>query len=523
MSRLSAAILGVLILATTLSAQTTAPATAPARLAIPTAAEQARGRALVRQVFAREFEKTAFADRRKLAQTLLSQARDTHDDSAARYALLMEASQLAAGTADALTALAALDEAARVYALDNLLDLKREALARASAALGGPTLAADAEALMRAALAAAHDAVEADAFGLVLPLANLAEGAANRTLKVSVVSAIQADLQGLRNLAAEYEKVRAALDRLATPDSASAAADHLLVGRFYAFGVARWDRALPHLAASGDAVFADLARKELAGPAEAAWVELADGWSSVAEKLTAPAERRRALAHASELYRKAQAALQGITLTRIQSRMAAINTEITGSGTAAPAAQAAVNLLALVDPARDACGGSWTAGGGTLAVASAPYATLQLPFTPPEEYDLSASFTRTEGAGPIALLLVAKGRAFGFSLDTRGEARFERVNGKVAQDNPTVVPVAVSNGRRYTLLVQVRKDALRALLDGKLLVEYKPDPAYKDLSRYPSWKLTDATLLGVGAHNAKVTFHVIELVEVTGKGKPTRP
>ena len=60
-----------------------------------------------------------------------------------------------------------------------------------------------------------------------------------------------------------------------------------------------------------------------------------------------------------------------------------------------------------------------------------------------------------------------------------------------------------------------RKDHVGALLDGKELVAHKTD--YKDLSRYSVWKLGDNALCGIGANNAKVTFHTIEMVEVGSK------
>jgi hypothetical protein len=70
------------------------------------------------------------------------------------------------------------------------------------------------------------------------------------------------------------------------------------------------------------------------------------------------------------------------------------------------------------------------------------------------------------------------------------------------------------------LTVQVRKDRVRALLDDKLLCEHKSD--LRDLSRYNVWKSLDTNLCGIGAHNAAVTFHAVDLVEVTGKGRATR-
>ena len=174
----------------------------------------------------------------------------------------------------------------------------------------------------------------------------------------------------------------------------------------------------------------------------------------------------------------------------------------------------------MVDTEKDATEGTWSKSAAAISCETSAYATLALPYVPPEEYDLSTTFTRTDGKGPIAILLASGKRSFDFCLDVKGEARFERVNGKVAKDNPTATPVAISNNRSYRLTIEVRKDHIRALLDGKTLTEYKTDG--KDLSRYNPWKLKDESLCGIGANNAKVTFQSIELTEITGKGKPAR-
>jgi len=81
------------------------------------------------------------------------------------------------------------------------------------------------------------------------------------------------------------------------------------------------------------------------------------------------------------------------------------------------------------------------------------------------------------------------------------------------------VGVSLENGRRYAALVQVRKDGLKAYLDGKLVGEYKTN--YKDLSMDPSWRLTDPRVLGLGTCNASA-FYAVRVLEVGGRGKVGR-
>jgi hypothetical protein len=66
----------------------------------------------------------------------------------------------------------------------------------------------------------------------------------------------------------------------------------------------------------------------------------------------------------------------------------------------------AVNLLALADPARDAAAGSWSRRDGGLVSDAATYARLDLPWAPPEEYDVRVDFTRQSGTGDVNVMLV---------------------------------------------------------------------------------------------------------------------
>jgi len=482
-------------------------------------------------LFEKEYAKTTAADRRALAGVLLVQGRATRDDAAARYVALSEASELAAAAGDADTALAAVDDLGRFFAVD-ALELRRTALAKA---LGAAATAADAQAVMRGALETAEKCAAVDAFDAVPALVNLAEAAANKTKQVRVVAGIQEQVAELRDLAAEFARVKAAFVRVAagaTDDGKSGdlrsqegAEAELVIGRFYAMHKGQWELGLSHLAAGSDSGLARLAARELARPADGVeLVALGDAWWDVGQS-AAGREKRVVLAHAREIYARAQKAIAWITLARIESRMGETAGNKSGdvrSGVGGAVANA-VDLLALVDVAKDAAVGKWSVAAGGVQCENAAYACVRLPWVPAEEYDLHVTFTRQEGTGPVAVLLAGRGRqggAFGLALDVKGEARLEQVNGKVAKDNPTVVPVAVSNGRRYELVVEVRKDRVGALLDGKRLLDYKTDG--KDLTRYSVWKLGDTAVCGVGAKNARVVFEKVEMVEVTGKGRGTR-
>ena len=479
----------------------------------PTEAAQAKALELIKSVFKNEYAKKAPADRAALARRLLQEAGTTQDDAAARYVLLDQATELAAGAGDAGTALQAIGLQSR-YILMEPLELKIKALLRAGTVAS--TVGAQ-EAIVRLAAETMDEAAVVDLFDAAQQMANLAEGAATRTQKMALLTALQPRLTAFRSLLAEFGLVQEAKEKLkTTPDDPVA---HLTIGKFYCFGKGQWDLGLSHLAKSGDPAWDGWATKELAAPTDPLQqVALADGWWDAGEKLTGLA-KTHVQDHAKAWYQKASVGLTGLTLTRIHAR---VKTGPAGAGAAGATTEpAAVDMLALIDVSKDAVAGEWKLTDGKLLCDASRNARVQIPYLPPEEYDFRIVFTRKSGDGPVVQLLVGKGEAFGWAMDAMGHnARFERVAGKIAADNPTKVACTLDNGRQYTAVVKVRKNSVQGWLDGKLLAEWKTD--YKDLSRYMLWKLKNEKLLGVGSGSSETIFHKVEVVEVTGTGRKER-
>ncbi len=516
-------------------AQATRPGAPAARLPVPSTVAQAQSLQLIHTLFKTEYARTTAPARDALARTLLSQGAATTDDPTGRYVLFTQAADLASQAGDGDTALAAVTALAASYEV-NPVPLKTQALI----ATGNACTAENAEKVADAALLVAAEAAAIDDFAAVTQLTAVAEAAGNKSKRVSVVAGLQPRVAEYRALAAEYDRAKKSLERLKlSPADADA---HLVVGTFYGLHKGDWTVGLPHLARGSDRELAALAAKELATPTDGSeQVAIGDAWWSLAAQESGLAHKAM-VAHAQEWYRRAQASLRGLTLTRIDARLgqaqpptAALavpgqaSAPVTGQPLAAPALLPAAagltgvphDLGALLDVARDTVSGTWhPVPGGGVTVAAERYAVLQFPYVPPEEYDLTIAFTRTAGDGSLAFLLASHRKSFGFALDVKGEARFERVGNKISRDNPTAVPVVITNGRKYVVTVEVRNDHLRALLDGVPVTEWKTD--YKDMARYALWKVADDSLCGIGANSAAVTFHAMQIVDVSGKGKPTR-
>ncbi|MGH2690166.1 MAG: hypothetical protein ACRDKW_15375, partial [Actinomycetota bacterium] len=76
-----------------------------------------------------------------------------------------------------------------------------------------------------------------------------------------------------------------------------------------------------------------------------------------------------------------------------------------------------IDLLKLVDPAKDSVQGAWRFEGTALVTGPARFSRLQIPYVPPAEYDLRAVVERKDGSNSIVFGLVAGGRQFCFVLD----------------------------------------------------------------------------------------------------------
>jgi hypothetical protein len=186
--------------------------------------------------------------------------------------------------------------------------------------------------------------------------------------------------------------------------------------------------------------------------------------------------------------------------------------------------KSAVNLLPLIDLKQDAVSGAWTLKEGALQSDASQFARIEIPYRPPEEYDLRVVFTRKDGSGDVHPVLTKGGRSFLWLMGAYGNQLFgfHGVGGVEGKDHPASVrrPRCLEADRPYTCIVQVRNNLLRGYVDGQLLVECPVD--YGSARMDKSWKLRDESLLGLACAGNVVTFHKIELLERTGKGSSSR-
>jgi hypothetical protein len=177
-----------------------------------------------------------------------------------------------------------------------------------------------------------------------------------------------------------------------------------------------------------------------------------------------------------------------------------------------------VDLIPLVTIEKDVVHGRWLVADNVLHCNDSSFVPrIQLPYRPPEEYDFIVTFSQYDLRNGISLIMPnPKGGSFFWYLGS-GDGReygFWSKPNKGGQSRGLI-----KAKRAYTTVVQVRKDGVRGLLDGKELVHVRTD--FHDLACDDWRKIRDTTRLAVACDDPTV-FHYVRVVEITGSGKSGR-
>jgi hypothetical protein len=482
------------------------------RMAVPDPAKQKDAEKAIKEVFKEQYAKKAPADRQALARFLLKQADGNAGDPPALWVLLRESQDAAVQICDVPTLLRAIDGVAAVFDVDALA-LKNTALT--AAAKNGKT-PGDFGALTRALLELVDEYVAADQYDPADKTAAAALLAARRANDVPLTLRATNRARDVGEAKTLFQAMKGGIETLAkNPDDPAANSQ---MGQLLCFVKGNWEMGVRFLIKGSDPALKALAEKELAMSLEAAdQVALGDGWWDLAEKEKSPLRKAQMQLHARGIYEAALPGLASLQRLRIEKRIGTIE------GASTPGA---INLLKLIDPAKDGVGGRWSFSGDALKVMPDQWTRLEIPYEPPAEYDFKIVFTRNDGNGDAMQILSREGRQFTWCLGCKANTQmgFGMVNGAWVhiETNPTLrtVPSVLTNGKTYTSLVQVRNGMLKAFLDGKLIVEYPT--TYGELSQHSNMPLRSMRTLGVAAWLSTMTFHQIELVEIGGKGKKIR-
>lgn len=297
------------------------------RLPVPDEAALTKARAVVKEVFRRDFA-NARTDQQKveLAHKLVAKARTTTDDPAGQLILLREARSMAVEVTDFELALETADLMASRFQIDLLtlkLDVLTELSTRAASTAQRKVLAEHAERALDEAVAAAR-------FGLAGKLGDLAIKRLRRARDPELLKRFAQRLKEVKRLQADYEAMQQALVALA--EDPLQAESNLAAGRYLCFGQANWEKGLPMLALGSDAELRAVAVTDLKDPQELKErIDLADRWWQLAERHEGYV-RSQMRNRAGRWYRKAEPDVSGLTKTRIEQRLMELTEEAATPG-----------------------------------------------------------------------------------------------------------------------------------------------------------------------------------------------
>ena len=177
-----------------------------------------------------------------------------------------------------------------------------------------------------------------------------------------------------------------------------------------------------------------------------------------------------------------------------------------------------LNLLALIEPEKGTIKGKYELEKGALISSGKGEERQEIPYEVPEEYDYQISFTKDGGDAVVVQMLSGNGHPFIWAMNSGGSFTFHYLKGSgIGANKTTVKTAAIKNGKRYAAILKVRKNGVQAFVDGKLVSKWDTD--FSDSTPAHFWAMRNQKALGVGNGAAKITFHSIEVREVTGKGQ----
>lgn len=182
------------------------------------------------------------------------------------------------------------------------------------------------------------------------------------------------------------------------------------------------------------------------------------------------------------------------------------------------AALKSVDLIPLIDVDQDRIHGRWAIANNVLHCNDQHLVPrIQIPYQPPAEYDFVVTFSQPSLRNGISLVMPnphggtffwfigsGKGSQYGFAGKPNREGR---ANGLIKANT------------HHTTIVEVRRNIVRARLDGKELLAFQTD--FRDLTTDPWRSVKDARMLAVCCDDPTV-FHHVRLIEMTGKGNRLR-
>ena len=170
-----------------------------------------------------------------------------------------------------------------------------------------------------------------------------------------------------------------------------------------------------------------------------------------------------------------------------------------------------IDLLAMIHPVKNAEAGNWKLENGVLTSNTENGARISIPYIPPEEYDYRIFFSRNDGGSAVLQYATRQNREIMWCIGWR-IVKFA-LNEKDIEKN-----TGMKNGQKNISVIKVRKGSVQFYFNDRLILEEKDEDRLFDTGTWCA--LQNKSVLGIGSHFSPTSFYKVELLEVTGKGKP---
>jgi len=487
--------------------QDSSPGLSKKKLPVPDPAALKESERLLREVFKEDFNKVTPADIKALAVKLLDKAFGAGNEPSLSFTMLRDARDLAASICDLETSFKATDQMEERFEVDSLL-MKGQVLDTASRRLPTPEAA---KGVMEAYLGVIDEAVRQDKADFARATLSKAESVAKGSKIPSLLNQVKAKGIEVEKLLKDNAALKSAEKLLV--DHPEDPAANLTVGKHLCFIKGAWEKGLPYLGKSSDPALGDVARRDM-GKVELpqSQLEIGDSWFQLADKATLAAEKKGCQIRAAYWYQLALPSLSGLNQLKTEKRLEDIQRSLSLG--------AMVDLLKLIDPSKDTAEGRWSMSGTVLSCLGVA-STLNIPYVPPEEYDLKLTVERKEGNRGILIGIVDGGHQATIVVDEQGDcAGLARVDGmRMDQGGTMFRGVLLAKDTECTLICEIRKMGVTFRANGKMIFEWKGEP--QRLSRNPALPILRPDTLFLVC-NDHMLFKQVSLLPLTGEGKKAR-
>jgi len=479
-----------------------------ARAPQPEAAKVKEAEKSVKEIFKAEYARKTAADRATLAKLLLQSAAG-QPSPAERWVCLTQAQELASQAGEWDVAWDAVVQTAIHFECDGL-SMKVALLAQAAKTVKTPE---DAGKLTERYIRVADEAIKSDSLDVAEKAAASAQQLSKKAATAPLTAQAAAKSKEVADIKTAFDKSRKARETLAkSPEDPAANHEY---GLYLCLSKGQWDLGLPVLAKGPEGPYRTIATRELAAPEGAVeQVSIGDFWWELAEKESGAA-KSAAKARALVWYGRCLAGLEGLVRVRTEKRLT--DAEVAQYGY--------IDLLKLIDPAKDSVATTWTLTNGILSPGMNFRSRLQVPYQPPDEYDLTMVFTTTGDGNPLFMGIVAGGTQCHVFIDGWNKTGIDNIDKK---GTPLTQGTNFLNygkgestyGKDNTVVVAVRKKGITLTVNGKNAFSW--EGPLSRLSPNPEWAVPNPQALYLGAWDRPLMIRKYVLTPISGQGHRLR-